>query len=148
MQKSIKTEIIIDASLKVVWEQLTDFSRYPEWNPFLVSIQGKLKKGERLKNTMRNGSKTYVFKPVVKSVTQYQSFSWLGSLGVKGLFDGLHYFHLEELGPNQVKLSHGEYFSGLLSGFILKKIAVDTRANFVSMNQALKMRAEQFSRPA
>lgn len=143
MIKHIKTEIIINASVKTVWEVLTDFPRYPEWNPFLQSIEGELARGKKLKTTMFNGDKKFVFKPVVKSVVPYQSFSWLGSLGVKGLFDGQHFFHLEEIGPSQVKLTHGEYFSGILSGIILKKIGNDTRTNFVRMNQALKRRAER-----
>jgi hypothetical protein len=63
-------------------------------------------------------------------------------LFIKGLFDGHHYFEIEELMPHQVKLSHGEYFSGLLSASILKKIAEDTRNNFIRMNNALKQQAE------
>jgi len=143
MNKHIKTEIIINASVKTVWEVLTNFSRYPEWNPFFQSIEGELITGKKLKNTMLNGRNKFVFKPVVKSVVPYQSFSWFGSLGIKGIFDGQHFFNLEEIAPAQVKLTHGEYFSGILSGIILKKIGNDTRANFVKMNEALKQRAEQ-----
>jgi hypothetical protein len=84
-----------------------------------------------------------VFSPTVLSVVPYQYFDWLGSLFVKGLFDGHHYFEIDELAPNQVKLIHGEHFSGLLSGYILKKIGEDTRTNFIRMNTALKSRAEQ-----
>jgi hypothetical protein len=142
MNKSIKTEIIIDASSETVWNVLTDFENFPAWNPFIVRIEGQLQQGARLRNTLKSGSKTFVFKPVVLEVKPLHSFSWLGSLVVKGLFDGRHYFKIDELGPKQVKLTHGEEFSGLLSSAFLKKIGDDTRNNFVKMNQALKMRAE------
>jgi hypothetical protein len=61
---------------------------------------------------------------------------------VKGIFDGHHSFELEEVGNGQVKLIHSEKFSGILSGFLLKKIGADTRNNFVKFNEALKNRVE------
>lgn len=143
MNKQIKTEIIINASKEKVWDVLTNFSQYPQWNPFIVSVEGELAKGKKLKNTLRNGNKNMVFKPTILSVVPYRYFDWLGSLVVKGLFDGHHYFAIEELAPAQVKLTHGETFSGLLSTTILKKISEDTRNNFIRMNQAVKTRAEQ-----
>jgi hypothetical protein len=142
MNKSIRTEVIINASKEKVWRVLTDFKRYPQWNPFITSIEGELVKGKTLTNTMVNGSKKFRFKPKVVSVIRFRYFDWLGSLFVKGLFDGHHYFEIEELAPRQVKLSHGEHFSGLLSASILKKIAEDTRNNFIRMNSAIKQQAE------
>jgi hypothetical protein len=76
------------------------------------------------------------------SVVPFRYFDWLGSLFIKGLFDGHHYFEIEELAPGQVKLSHGEHFSGLLGTTILKKIAEETRNNFIRMNGAIKQQAE------
>ena len=66
-----------------------------------------------------------------------QEFEWLGS-GLMGMFKGRHYFILEDLGNGQTKLIHGEKFSGLLSGLILKMIGDDTLKNFQKMNKALK----------
>ena len=143
MNKRINTEIIINASAERVWKVLTDFSSYPRWNPFITSIEGQLRQGNRLTNTLKNGDKQFVFKPRVLEVTEQVSFSWLGSLFMKGLFDGTHYFRLEKTGANQVKLTHGEIFSGILSSSILKKIGSDTRDNFVRMNRALKQEAER-----
>jgi uncharacterized protein YndB with AHSA1/START domain len=45
MNKSIKTEIVINASKEKVWHVLTDFKRYPQWNPFITSVEGELVKG-------------------------------------------------------------------------------------------------------
>ncbi|MBL7767777.1 MAG: SRPBCC domain-containing protein [Flavipsychrobacter sp.] len=142
MNKEIKTEIIIHATREKIWQVLTDFEQYTQWNPFIVSIEGKPVKGTRLKNTLQNGDKQFQFKPVVTVAEPGKSFAWLGSLLVKGIFDGLHSFELEDVGNGQVKLIHAEQFSGLLSGFILKKIGQDTRNNFVKMNTAIKKRAE------
>ena len=143
MSNSIRTEIIINASREKVWSVLTNFSAYPTWNPFITSIKGELKVGGRLENTMMNNGKKFVFKPKVLSVVPGKYFDWLGSLVVKGIFDGHHFFEIEEAGPSQVKLSQGENFGGLLSGYILKKVGADTRNNFIKMNQAIKTLAEQ-----
>jgi len=143
MNKSIRTEIIINASKEKVWGILTDFANYPAWNPFIRNISGELVAGGKLTVTLLNGSKDFVIRPRVLSVTPNKYFDWIGNLGFKGIFDGRHYFEIEELGRRQVQLNHGEYFSGLLSGYILKKIGNDTRANFIRMNQAIRELAEK-----
>lgn len=142
MNKEIKTEIVINASREKIWEVLTDFEAYPQWNPFVVRIEGKPIKGTRLKNTLQNGDKQFQFKPIVTAAEPGRSFAWLGSVLVKGIFDGHHSFELEAIGKDQVKLIHSEKFSGILSGFLLKKIGADTRKNFVKFNEALKNRVE------
>ena len=37
---SISTEIDIAAPPNEVWAVLTDYERYPEWNPFMVKLSG------------------------------------------------------------------------------------------------------------
>ncbi len=45
----IETEIEIAASPERVWSILMDFSAYPEWNPFIRSLSGVAKPGEKLR---------------------------------------------------------------------------------------------------
>lgn len=42
----IERTLEINAPVAVVWEVLTDFPRYGEWNPFVVECQSTLKPGE------------------------------------------------------------------------------------------------------
>lgn len=44
----LRTEVEIRAPAAVVYRVLTDFARYPEWNPFLTTLSGKLEPGSRL----------------------------------------------------------------------------------------------------
>ncbi len=143
MNRRIRTEIIINAGKEKVWQVLTDFKSYGKWNPFLVSVEGAPVAGTRLVNTMVNKGKPMTFKPKVMKAEDGRGFAWLGHLWVKGIFDGYHYFEIEELGPQQVKLVHGENFSGILSGWIYYKMGEEIFANFVRMNQALKLVAER-----
>jgi hypothetical protein len=47
-EKVFHTEIEIDAEAERVWEVLTDFSSYHEWNPMIRRASGELQVGTRL----------------------------------------------------------------------------------------------------
>jgi hypothetical protein len=46
--KEIRTEIEIGASAERIWQTLTDFAAFPEWNPFIHRASGEIKTGARL----------------------------------------------------------------------------------------------------
>lgn len=141
--KTIQTEIIIEAPAERVWQILTNLKAYSLWNPFIIKSEGEIKTQAKLKHVMLNGQKKFTFKPIVQRVEENHYFDWIGRLFFPGIFDGHHFFKIEKMNENQVKLVHGEEFSGLLSGFLFKKIGEQTRANFVRMNQAVKTLAEK-----
>jgi hypothetical protein len=140
---TITTEIIIDASKEVVWKVLMDFAAYQEWNPFIKQIVGDRAVGNQLSVQIQPpGQKDMQFTPQILVCEQDEEFRWLGKLGVKGLFDGEHYFRLEAIADQQTKFIHGENFSGLFTGIILSMIGKNTRLGFIAMNEALKNRVE------
>ena len=121
-----------------------DFGSYPEWNPFIISIIGKPKVRERLRVTIQPpGSKPMVFKPQVTLFRREKQFGWLGSLFIRGLFDGHHIFEIEELSDNKCRLIQREDFSGILVPFLWKSIDTKTRAGFMAMNDKIKDLAEK-----
>ena len=139
--KELKTEIIINAAQEKVWQVLTNFNEYPQWNPFIIYIDGKLREGASLTTKMLQSGKEHQFKPTITRLKEKEQLEWLGRLPLN-FFNGNHYFYLESLNPGQTRLMHGERFSGLLSGLILKKIGEETLRGFQRMNLALKERAE------
>lgn len=140
--KTIETEITINASIEKVWKILTDFPAYPDWNPFIISISGDLIEGSKILVRLKiEANKVTSFKPTLVSVVPGEKFCWRGSLLIKGIFDGTHYFVLEKTG-DKTSVSHGENFNGLLVGPILRRIGKSTQAAFEKMNQALKEKAE------
>lgn len=138
----IRTEIEIGAPVGTVWRVLTDFVRYPEWNPFIVAIEGKPTQGAELKVTlsMPETAKEYSVRPRVVRCDPESEFRWLGHLWIKGLMDGEHFFRLEKRGM-KTRFIHGEDFSGVLLRFAMRTVTLATRG-FVYMNQALKERVE------
>ena len=142
MAHSLHTEIEISAPIDRVRAILTDFDRYPEWNPFIASISGDQRVGARLDVRIGGGASKSRFKPKVLAWEPPTRFIWEGSLPIPGLFVGRHEFILTELGTNQTHMLHQEFFRGLISGMLLKSIGEATRLGFTQMNEALKQRAE------
>jgi hypothetical protein len=143
--KEIKTEIIINSSKERVWNILTSFSEYPEWNPFIRSLEGSAIKDSRLVATLQlKDRKPMVFKPVVTVSEAGKKFEWLGTTPLN-VVNGRHYFTVEELDDKKVRFVHGEQFSGILAGPFHRKLAEPTRLGFMEMNKALKQRAELLS---
>lgn len=140
--KTIRTEIIISASREQVWQVLTDFAAYPEWNPF-IHTKGAAVEGSYLENTMYlEGRSPQHFRPRVLVANPGRELRWLGKFLISGLFDGEHYFQLEAIDDHTTRLVHGENFKGLLVGLLLKMIGTETQQAFERMNHALKARLE------
>lgn len=143
MAKSIETEILIQANPKVVWDILMDFKNYPGWNPFVREIEGNPEPGKKIKVRITPpGRKGMVFRPVVLENQTQKIFRWKGSLLVKGIFDGEHYFELEQMNDSSTKLIHGEHFTGMLVNLLWKSLESPTREGFHAFNEALKKKAE------
>ncbi|MDS0295869.1 SRPBCC domain-containing protein [Halogeometricum luteum] len=141
--KEILTSIEIAAAPERVWDVLTDFEAYDEWNPFL-RVVGRPNVGSRprVRLTPPNG-RSMAFRPEVTVVEPNRELRWLGHLYVSGLFDGEHRFVLEPLdGGARTRFVHAETFGGALAGPLLWMARDDTRAGFEAMNDALKRRAE------
>lgn len=130
----------IEATPADVWAVLASPETYSEWNPFLVRMEGEVAVGSRLTNTMRpsGGGNEMTFSPVVLKAEPGRELRWLGRLFVPRLFDGEHYFILEDR-EGGTHLTHGEAFRGV--GLWLIDVE-PFRADFEAMNAALKERVE------
>ena len=147
--KQLNTQIEIDAPAKRVWEVLTDFASYPQWNPFIRHISGRLAPGERLRARLEPpGGRAMTFKPKVLTAEPNRELRWLGHLLVPGLFDGEHVFTIQLLEDNRVRFIQREAFKGLLVPLSARNLDTNTQRGFEETNRALKERAEApLSRP-
>lgn len=142
--RELYTEIEINASLEKVWQILTDFPSYPQWNPFIQYAGGEIKAGETIEVKLHPPDGTAMtIKPQLRKVEPQKELRWLGHLLMPGIFDGEHIFHIEAQGDNRVKFIHREEFRGVLVGLILRLVGENTQRGFEAMNQALKSKAEK-----
>ncbi|GAB3029897.1 SRPBCC domain-containing protein [Natronobiforma cellulositropha] len=134
----------IDAPPAAVWAVLLAFERYPEWNPFVTSIEGEPVEGSHLRVRIEPPrSRAMTFEPEVVAAEAPRRLAWLGRLGAPFVFDGYHEFRLEPVGESgeRTRFLQRETFRGALVPLLLDEEAV--RAGFDAMNEALKTRAER-----
>jgi hypothetical protein len=143
--RELRRAIEIDAPPERVWEVVTDFAAYPEWNPFIRRISGHLREGARLEVRIEPpGARATTFRPTVRAVEANRELRWLGRLFVPGIFDGEHSLRIEPLNGGRSRFVQSERFSGLLVGLVKGTLA-KTEAGFEQMNIAFKARLEQAS---
>jgi hypothetical protein len=133
----------IEAPAERVWRILTDFDRYPAWNPFIRRIRGMPERRAELDILIQpDGGKPRRFRPRIVTFRPPKELRWLGRLPLPGLFDGEHRFVVEHLGERRSRLIHEERFRGLLVPFLWRGFQGPVRRGFEAMNLALKQLAE------
>ena len=121
-QAEIHTQIDINAPIERVWEVLTDWPAYIEWNPWIQFLSGELKVGARLEARITLAGRLITLKPQVTRVQPGEAFSWLGHTIFVGVFDGEHSFELKALDAHRTRFVHSERFGGLAARFLLWRI--------------------------
>ena len=143
MSTRITTEITIGAPAYSVWGVLTDFSRYPDWNPFILKVRGAVQEKASVKYRfefppgfrMWATAKVLSFKPE-------KELRWAAHFLTPALFNGDHYFVIEQVSENSVSFHHGEIFTGLLTPLALPLLRIYGRRVYQGLNNALKERVE------
>jgi hypothetical protein len=141
--KELRSQVEIEAPAERVWQVLTHFDAYPDWNPFIRRVNGRPEVDEQLVVRMRpSGTKGMTFRPTVLKAEPNRQLRWLGHLLVPGLFDGEHIFEIEELDEDRVLFTQREIFRGLLVPLLARSLDRETQRGFEEMNRALRERAE------
>jgi hypothetical protein len=148
MSKKLVSQIDIDATAERVWQVLTDFAAYPQWNPFIVNAVGDAEVGSTLTLRMQPvGSRPVTLKPTVLEVNAGHRLRWLGRVAIPGIFDAEHVFTIDARDGAGVTVSQVERFTGLLVPFLARSLDRHTLPAFLKMNEALKARAERALAP-
>jgi hypothetical protein len=143
MALEIRTEITIAAAPKSVWAILTNFNNYPSWNPFIKSIQGEVKLGEKIIVLITPpDAKSMTFKPKILVYNTSTELRWLGHLLFPGLFDGNHRFQLLANPYGSTTFVQSERFTGILVPLFKSQLCNNTRRGFEAMNMQLKKTVE------
>ena len=146
MARTLSSQIEIAATPAEVWAVLADLPGYADWNPFVVEAAGNVVVGERLRVRIQPvGGRAMTFKPRVTAAEPARELAWLGSAGVRGLFDGAHRFELRPSATGTLLLQ-SEEFTGVLVPLVWRSMAAGSQAGFEQMNLALKRRVEARAR--
>lgn len=139
----------IDAPPARVWEIMLDFSRYPEWNPFVVRVEQPepIRVGASLRLHVRwregggasSGERITELCPPLGERPGRLAYDFTGLLHDLSLVRATRLQQVELLPGDRTRYSTREQFRGLLTAFLpMAKV----RDGFLRHAQALKARAE------
>jgi hypothetical protein len=138
----IETQIDIAASANRVWQILTDFRAYPDWDPFITEIVGRPEQGARLRvRICPPGRSAITFKPIILVAAREWELRWHSRRIVPGFFDAEHSFQIRTHG-RFCRFLQSERFTGIMVSVIGDSLFDQMQQGFDEMNAALKLRAE------
>jgi hypothetical protein len=140
----IDTSITIGAAPERIWDIITDFGKYPDWNPFIPEAKGQPVAGNKIEAFIRPpGEKGMTHTPTITIAEPGKHLQWLGKVAFPGVFSARHEFILSPVAEG-TELRHREEFWGLLVPFFGKTLK-RAEEGFVAFNNAVKERAEKDS---
>ncbi|ATC34037.1 SRPBCC domain-containing protein [Caulobacter vibrioides] len=142
MQRAVEHRIGVQAPAEVVWEVVSDFEGWAQWNPLYRKAEGVMKVGSTLVLEQHlPGQAPTVIQPVVQDWVPYEQLHWRSSrLG--GFVTAIRYLEIESMGPASATFSNGELFMGLLLRFVSRDERRQLKAAFTQMGEAVRDRAE------
>ena len=131
---SRETSVSVDINSKtdIIWELLTDAQAYPDWNSTIISIDGKIEQGEKIRLKSKLNPKK-IFKLKVKVFEPHKKLVW-------GDGKGERVYRLDEIECG-TRFTMNEKIGGLMFPMYAKYIPPFDNS-FEAFADDLKTRAE------
>jgi hypothetical protein len=138
-------ELEIEASSDTVWQVITNFSRYAQWNPFIVGCNCELQVGNtiEMKVSMIEGWKPLTQTEYISEVNPGKRFSYVSPKRPTFLLRSCRSHTLTALNSgNTLYQSHFE-LQGWLKPLIKLFVGKSLQRGFDGMSEAIGRRSEQ-----
>lgn len=109
--KTFYSEITIDAPAEVVWSHIIDLSKYSEWNPFILSANGKLQESSVI--TIQVAKQPIPFKAKIIRLVPNRELTWKAMLPL-GVLRPKYTQKIEPLDEGGILYTNTEDFTGPL----------------------------------
>ena len=129
----------INATPERVWGLLADTAAWEEWNPTVISIDGTIAVGQKVKLVSTLNPKR-AFNLSVTKVDAPREMVWSDGMPL-GLFKGERTYRLTPQGDGSTEFFMEEVYTGLMAPLITKSIP-DMTENFGEFADGLKAAAE------
>ena len=140
---AVEASSIIAAPPSRVWEALTDFDSYSDWNPFTTQVKTDFEIGSpvELHVDMPTRSET-VRTEWVNLIEPEQTICWGMQMGHPVFLNANRWQILTPIKGNQTEYRTVDYFSGLLAPMVIALYGEPMRLGFQAVADSLKARVE------
>jgi hypothetical protein len=127
-----------------VWAVLANFARYPEWNPFILQVEGEAVADAAISYRFEFPRHVRIWtRARVLRATPERELRWSAHFLSRRVFNGEHYFQIVPTSESGVVFRHGEIFTGLLLPLAWPILRISGPRIYRGLNEALKQRAER-----
>lgn len=137
--KFYESSVTINATPDHIWNILTDAQGMTEWDSGVVSVEGSIAAGEKIKVTSE-ASPGRAFPVTVTNFEPGKTMTWSGGMPM-GLFKGVRTFHLTPTPAGAVDFQMREEYSGLMLP-LMWRMMPDLQPSFDKFAAGLKAKAE------
>lgn len=137
-------ETQIAAPQSQVWQQVTHFAAYAEWNPFVIEAHADFAVGQTIRflEDLQPFGKHWLMARFL-DIHPPHSFVWQGHFVAPFLFTVRHTFTVETIGDCQTRFTQRHQNFGLLVPYLaLRGVYLASHQGYCAFNQALKDRCE------
>ena len=113
---------IINVNPELLFETVSTFENYKDWNTIIPNANGKLKKGEKLLLVLKMNGKTRLFNPTVISLEKNKRFVLSKKIISKTIGELTHEFEFKKIENNRTEFIQTWEGKGILVLFMWSKI--------------------------
>src|SRR5438067_756307 len=141
--RELRAEIHISAPIHQVWQVLTDFDHWKDWNPMVNQASGTASVRSKLKLTMRgpDSKDAMTYEPIVLELAPPKYLRWRATMMSGFMFTNDRVFELKEKNAG-TEVINREEFSGLMVPLFWTKMNQFVVPMLEKMNNALKDKME------
>lgn len=126
-----------------VWKVLRDVERYPEWNPFTVSVKTTFELGTPVEMQVALiGRRTMKQVEYITGYTEGSRFSWGVAVGPKWFISADRVQELTDLGGGRTRYFTQDSFTGVGVWLMRLLVGRNVQRGFDGVAAALKARCE------
>ncbi|MBO9560805.1 MAG: SRPBCC domain-containing protein [Caulobacter sp.] len=142
MQRAVEFRTGVQAPAEIVWEVVSDFAAWKDWNPVHPRMEGEMRIGTPLRFDLVIGdAPAKAVEAVVQDWVPYEQLHWR-TKRLNGFVTAIRYLEIENMGPANATFSNGELFMGPLVRWVSRDERRRLKAAFTLMGEAVRARAE------
>lgn len=143
MSYVIDRTLEIAAPAEVVWEVITDFARYGEWNPFILECRSTLKPGDPIDLKVRLLSIPQPQREWINAHVSGQRFAYNMKPMPLGALTSLRSHDVEPAGVARSRYRSHFELNGWLRPVVTGLLGSRLQKGFAGMTEGIQRRAEQ-----